>query len=144
MATRGRKSAASQKVVSIGGASARLEPPEHCRLTEDQRRVWDEIVNSLPGDYFRPGDGPLLAAYCMAADLHWQAYQLVMQHGIMICNEDNGRFYSNPAQQTMLMHASSMAQLAGKLRLCPSARYSTKSASTKTDNAAPSKKPWAA
>lgn len=144
MATRGRKSVASQKVVAIGATNARIEPPQHMTLDADMRQVWDEIVASLPADYFRPGDGPLLAAFCMATVFFTRAAEEVQAHGPMILNPDNGRYYANPAQQLLVTQTSAMAQLAGKLRLCPSARYSTKSASTKTDNAAPSKKPWAA
>ena len=144
MATRGRKSTASQKVVAIGATNARLQPPEHVPLDDDMRRVWDEIVNSLPADYFRPGDGPLLAAYCVATVFFVRAMEEVQAHGPMILNPDNGRYYANPAQQLLVTQTSAMAGLAVKLRLCPSARYSTKSASTKTDNSTRGKKPWEA
>lgn len=144
MVARGRKSAASQKVVAIGSGTARLEPPEHMALGDDERRVWDDIVRSLPADYFRPGDGPLLVAYCRATVFFEQAADLVSLHGPMILNPDNGRYYANPAQQLMVTQISAMKMLAGALRLSPSSRYSTKSASTKTDNSTRGKKPWEA
>ena len=141
MATRGRKSAAAQKLTLVGAAGARLTPPAHMPLDPDMQAVWDDIVNSLPADYFRPGDGPLLAAYCMATVFYTKAAGEVAHFGPTLM-DDKGRSYGNPAQQLLVTQASTMAQLAVKLRLCPSARYSTKSASTKTDNAGAAKKPW--
>lgn len=140
MATRGRKSAAAQKLTVVGSSTKRVAPPDD--LSPAQAEIWVAIANSLPADYFRPGDEPLLAAYCRAYDFHRQAAKLIETGGITLMDE-KGREYANPAQQMLNTQGSAMAQLAGKLRLCPSARYSTKSASTATDTAAVSKKPWA-
>ena len=141
MATRGRKSAASLKSVALSKiADNRLPPPED--LDGAPRELWLVITASLPADYFRPGDEPLLATYCRAYYLHRKAYDLIETGGITLI-DDKGREYANPAAQMLNTQGSVMAQMAGKLRLCPSSRYTTKSASTKTDNAGVAKKPWA-
>lgn len=125
---RGRKSAAELSSVVVLAAS-RIGPPEH--LTEAQAQEWRGIVDSLPGDYFRPGDVPLLAAYCVAASFYKRAAADMESRGMCI-TDDRGRESVNPAHQILTSQASAMAQMAVKLRLCPSARYSEKSAATKT------------
>lgn len=139
MATkRGRKSTAEMlTVVPISGQ--RLEPPEH--LTEEQAAEWRAIVDSLPADYFRPGDVPLLAAYCVASVFYKRAAADMQARGLTI-TDDRGREYVNPAHQVLTSQAAAMAQMAVKLRLCPSARYSEKQAATKAGSAAKPSRPW--
>lgn len=134
---RGPKSAADMTVVKATGA--RIQPPEH--LNDEQAGIWREIVDSLPADWFRPGDVPLLAAYCCADSFYRKAVAEMQASGIVKTN-DKGREYVNPAHQVLTSQASAMAQMAVKLRLCPSARYSEKQADTKTKNAGASRKPW--
>lgn len=136
---RGRKSAEDQlAVVPISGA--RMDPPAH--LSDAEASEWREIVNSLPAAYFRPSDVPLLAAYCTASAIYKQARHHVDEKGLVLIDE-RGRMTANPASQILTNQASSMAQLAVKLRLCPSARYTPKSAATKTASSGTGKKPWA-
>lgn len=141
MATRGRKSTASQRVAVVKMTDARLPAPDD--LSGPPLELWQVITASLPADYFRPGDEPLLATYCRAYHLHRKAFEIIEAGGITLM-DDKGREYANPAAQMLNTQGSVMAQMAGKLRLCPSSRYTTKSASTKTDNAGVAKKPWAA
>jgi len=139
MGTRGRKSAASLGVVPISGQ--RIAPPDH--LTDEQAEEWSAIVDSLPPDYFRPGDVSLLSAYVTASVFYRRASADMEARG-MTLTDDKGREYVNPAHQVLTSQASAMAQMAVKLRLCPSARYSEKAASTKTSRGSTSAKPWEA
>jgi P27 family predicted phage terminase small subunit len=123
------------RVVPMTGQ--RVQPPAH--LTVEQREEWESIVNSLPADYFRPGDIPLLASFCAASALYKKALLMIQEEGIVI--ELNGRKYAHPAKDVLTSQASAMAQMAVKLRLCPSARYSEKSAATKSSGGG-SKRPW--
>lgn len=41
---------------------ARPEPPSH--LTSDHKRIWRQVVNALPADWFGPETYPLLIQYC--------------------------------------------------------------------------------
>jgi P27 family predicted phage terminase small subunit len=148
---RGRKSAADLTVVRA--TDARVVPPEH--LTPAQLAEWLAIVNSLPADYFRPGDVPLLAAFCAASALYKEALALIQAEGVVMqpveyraFNEDGstksekfGRPIAHPAAPILTSQSSAMAQLATKLRLCPSARYTEKAAATKS-NGARGARPW--
>jgi P27 family predicted phage terminase small subunit len=123
---RGRKSLADLTVVKI--SDRRIQPPPG--LTEEQADQWRQIVDSLPADYFRPGDAPLLAAFCIAAVFHQRAADDIEQRGLCLC-DDKGREYVNPNHQMLTSQASAMAQMAVKLRLCPSARMTGKAAQGK-------------
>ena len=119
----------------------RIAAPEH--LTDDQAREWAAIVESLPPDYFRPGDVSLLAAY-VTASVFYRRSSADMESRGMTLTDERGREYVNPSHQVLTSQASAMAQMAVKLRLCPSARYSEKVASTKTSRGSTSAKPWEA
>jgi P27 family predicted phage terminase small subunit len=116
----------------------RIAPPAH--LTKAQADEWRSIVDSLPADYFRPGDVPLLGAYCTASVFYKRAAADLEVRGLYL-SDDKGREFVNPAHQVLTSQASAMAQMAVKLRLCPSARYTEKSAQTKTTRAG-AKRPW--
>lgn len=133
---RGRKSIGDLSVVRV--SDARIAPPDH--LDEAEAAEWRAIVDSLPADYFRPGDVPLLGAFCTASALYKQARAAIKRDGITV--EDGRRTYPHPAKDILTTQASSMAQMAVKLRLCPSARYTEKSAATKADQAAGARRPW--
>lgn len=141
MGTRGRKSLDEQSANVVTGFASRLAAPVH--LTPEQARGWREIVDSLPGDYFRPGDVPLLAAFCVAAGLYKQATAAVADDG-MVMTADKGRLYAHPGVSVMQNMAGSMAQMAVKLRLCPSARYTAKTGATKAGSRASGARPWEA
>lgn len=136
---RGRKSVSDLEVVRTI-SDARLEAPAH--LTEAQAAEWNEIVNSLPADYFRPGDVPLLAAFCTASAIYKEAQRHMEEHGMVITDE-HGRMRANPASQILTAQASSMAQMAVKLRLCPSARNSAGKAGRDSAGSGQAKRPWA-
>lgn len=114
MKQRGRKAAAT--VVAIkGGRIERPKPPND--LNRKEKRIFREIVESQPGGYFQPADIPLLAAYCR-----------------MVCRVDNlaAMIVDDPrdkeADQMLNGASRTMALLATKLRLCPSARLRQDSA----------------
>lgn len=133
---RGRKSSADLTLVAV--SDARISVPEH--LTEAQRAEWHLIVNSLPADWFRPADVPLLGAFCAASALYKEALLMIQAEGIVV-ETGVGRRGAHPAKDILTSQASAMAQMAVKLRLCPSARYTEKAAATKTSGAAGAR-PW--
>ena len=136
MGARGKKSSVELGVVSwLSGA--RLSVPAH--LDEAEAAEWRGIVNSLPADYFRPGDVPLLAEFCIASAMSKWCNATLKAEGAVI--SDDRRTWAHPAVSIQQMQRSAMAQLAVKLRLCPSARYTEKSAATKTASAG-AQRPW--
>ena len=63
MATRGRKSAASQSLMAAPMVETkRLSAPSH--LTDAEMEVWLSIVNDQPASAFTPTHAPLLEMYC--------------------------------------------------------------------------------
>lgn len=134
---RGRKSIADLTVVKV--SDQRIPAPS--TLTPEQAEEWTSIVNSLPADYFRPGDAPLLVAFCVAAVFHRRAAADIERRGISLCT-DKGHEYVNPSHQMLTSQASAMAQMAVKLRLCPSARMTGKSAQGKNGRSAKAVRPW--
>lgn len=139
MATkRGRKSTAEVLTV-VQMTGQRMPVPSH--LKAGPAAEWRAIVDSLPADYFRPGDVPLLAAYCQAATFYKAAAADLEARGMSL-TDDRGRESVNPVHQILTSQASAMAQMAVKLRLCPSARYTEKSASTKTARTGGAARPW--
>lgn len=138
MKKRGPKSAAELASVMVLVGS-RLPAPDH--LTVEQKAEWKSIVDSLPADYFRPGDIPLLAAYCIASTFYKRAAKDMEERGMTLM-DDKGREYVNPTHQVLTSQASAMAQMAVKLRLSINSRYSDQKAATKHGNAAAPKRPW--
>lgn len=57
-----RKSLAALSVASLDTVSRRIKPPAD--LPEPCRRIWAELVDSLPPDRFHASDRPLLVLYC--------------------------------------------------------------------------------
>ncbi len=136
---RGRKSLADLTLVAISGQ--RITPP--ASLTPEQADEWHQIVNSLPADYFRPGDAPLLAAFVVASVFHRRAATDIETRGFALVDE-RGREYVNPSHQMLTSQASAMAQMAVKLRLCPSARMTGKAAQSRNGGQATKARPWEA
>ena len=129
---RGRKSAASLTVVAL--APLRRLPKAPADLSKAAAELWDGIVRSLPADFFRPGDLPLLRAYCVATDRKAQVDAMVMEQGILFDGEPH------PGLKISRAEAALMASLAVKLRLCQSSRTRSESAALKEANAG--KRPW--
>lgn len=131
---------ASRKTAEVVRVSdARIAAPSH--LTPEQSVEWRGIVDSLPSDFFRPGDVPLLAAYCVASSFYKRAAADIESRG-MVLTDARGREYVNPAHNLLTSQAASMAQLAQKLRLCPSARVIGKLAGKMAGGPALPKRPW--
>jgi P27 family predicted phage terminase small subunit len=137
MGQRGKKSAAELSVVPVLG-DARMAAPS--TLTPDEASVWKGIVDSLPPDWFRPSDEPILAAYCQTAAQYEKATEELRAAPLTLTAE-NGRVYRHPLLTVQHTAALRLAALAGKLRLCPSSRYDHKKAFT-AGKTLPGKKPW--
>lgn len=133
---RGRPSSAALATVPRL-ASDRLQPPAH--LDEAEAVEWRAIVDSLPADFFRPGDIPLLSEFVIASAMAKWAKTIIKAEGAIV--DDGRRQWAHPAVTIQQMQRTAMAHMAVKLRLCPSSRYTEKSAQTKTKSAT-AKRPW--
>lgn len=129
---------ARSKLAVVDATGARVVPPTY--LTEQALKIWNEIIASQPADFFRPGDAPLLGAYCTAIWMFEQASVQITLEGIVI--DDGKRRTSHPAKDTLTSCAAIMSQMSVKLRLAQSSRYTEKTAATKTKSAN-GDRPWA-
>lgn len=140
MGARGTKSAASLNVVAATGQ--RLPVPDD--LSEFGKAEWGRIIDSLPADWLRPADAHLLRAYCVAAEVHRRATDVLAREGLTVMTA-TGTEKAHPASQIMALNASTMANIAVKLRLCPSSRYTAEKAGTRArQSAAVAGRPWQA
>jgi P27 family predicted phage terminase small subunit len=137
MKQRGRKSIGDLSVVEF--PDARVTPPT--TLTAAQTEEWWAIVNSLPADFFRPADVPLLAQFCRHSAMANYAAQLLEADGAILRTE-KGWPFPNPALQLLNSQSSAMATLASKLRLCPSARMVQVDASKQAGDGTRGARPW--
>lgn len=64
MGSRGRKSAAELSVASESAVVSIERPVAPSELTDEQKFVWQAIVNSEPADWFTKATRPMLAQYC--------------------------------------------------------------------------------
>jgi phage terminase small subunit len=129
---RGRKSAAALQSLAL--APMRKPPSPPLELSAAATELWQSITNSLPADFFQPGDLPLLQAYCTATDRKNQIDAAVLREGITLNGE------AHPGLRISRDEASLMASLAVKLRLCQSSRTRPESASLKAAHSG--LRPW--
>ena len=142
MGARGRKSAI-EKALSLVDVNPAARPAPPAGMNAVQSGTWRAIVASLPADWIRPSDVPMLAAYCAASETHGLA-TTALETAAMVLVADNGREYANPLIGIQASAANRMSTLAMKLRLCPSTRYRADMASTKAATVGAVAKPWEA
>jgi P27 family predicted phage terminase small subunit len=125
----------------VRATGARLTAPAD--LSAAEREHWIAIVDSLPADFFRPSDAHLLRSYCIASAFYTMAADEMKRDGITIVDAASGRSRPHPAATILTSQASAMAQMAVKLRLCPSSRTTSARAETKAKaSVAAAKRPW--
>ena len=137
MGSRGRRSEADLAVVVVDSAERR-PPPD--TLSQAEAGIWGSIMESLPADWFRPSDWPILAAYCQTAVQYEQATTELRGEPLTL-TADNGRIYRHPLLAIQHTAALRLAALAVKLRLCPSSRMRQDATGAK-GKMQPGSKPW--
>ncbi len=129
---RGRKSAASLSIVAL--ESVRRPPKPPAGLSVAAADLWTSNTSSLPADFFRPGDLPLLEAYCIAADRKRWIDAEILKDGIVVEGAPH------PGLRMSRDEAGLLATLAVKLRLCQSSRTRPDNAGLKTAHSGA--RPW--
>lgn len=131
-----RKSLAALSVASLDTVSRRIKPPAD--LPEPCRRIWVELVDSLPPDRFHTSDRPLLVLYCRALHQAELAFEALEQYGAAA--DDS----VSPWQRVADSAVKQAATLATKLRLCPQSRLDRTVAGPAARGGDASNKPWEA
>lgn len=121
MGARGKKSESHLSGLPFG----EKRPAPQIGMTKAAREKWKKIVASLPATHFRPGDLDLLRAYCEAAALHAKA---IKEIELMPVIETEFTVKVSPWVAVQTATASTMAQMATKLRLCVNSRQTNKQA----------------
>lgn len=140
MGDRGRKSAADLSVAASNVVTLTKRPEPADGLSEREGEIWQKIVESLPVDWFSPGDLPLLVAYVRAIALHERVSEEAAHAEFTIRGAQGGEVV-NPIFKIQDMAARQMASLAVKLRLSQSAKWTEQKAATKSAKAKTAR-PW--
>ena len=115
-----RKSAASLTVVQLDGRASRLRPP--ASLSDPERAIFVDLVESCQASHFRKSDLPLLVRYAEACALADLAAEHLRKDGPVI-------FGKPSAWLTVQGQAlKSMVALSMRLRLSPQSRLDPKTA----------------
>jgi hypothetical protein len=134
MATRGRKSAASQEVAAVSITQAIERPDAPYDLTDEESTEWWAVINRMPADWFPRETHPLLVQYCR----HTVRARRIAQ--IITSAEADEEFdllrYDRLAKMAE-RESRILASLATKLRISQQTRYD-KSRKTGTQ----AKPPW--
>ena len=105
--------------------------------------MWKEIVSSFPAGHFSPCDRALLEAFVNAAVRVAELARVLDTEGVMIANPSTGRKQIHAAFIAHTTACGTLSLLAGKLRICPSARMRQDAADAKpVAKAAEIKRPW--
>jgi P27 family predicted phage terminase small subunit len=93
-------------------------------LRDIHKSYWTEVVNSKPHDYFNDGDVHLLKLYCrVAADIDRLDGEIEAEGSVVL--NMRGNPVVNPRILVRSIAETRLLTLSTKLRLQPSARYSS-------------------
>jgi phage terminase small subunit len=121
---KGRKTAAQKAAEALRPSPEFHQPPEH--LSKDAVAIWISIIETLPTGHFLVSDLPLLCEFCETAALIRQMREKF--NGEVTVVKSTGNLVMNPQLTAINRTQSILAALAGKLRICPSARLSASKA----------------
>jgi hypothetical protein len=113
----------------------RLHPPAD--MTADQAKIWQEVVDAKPVDWFAEDTAPLLAEYCRAAAM---CNTLATMVEAAIAGGEVKEL--KDVMQMRDMESRRLTSIGTKLRLTNQARYTPQAAATATKRVAGGKKPW--
>ena len=118
--------------VQVDGRPPRLVPP--ASLSKDERKLFLDIVDTLPPEHFRPSDLILLCRYVENAALSPQAAAELRGNAVL----DDGKANSWLAISEKTIRA--LVSLSMRLRLSPQARLDAKAATRERQHIGP--RPW--
>lgn len=119
MGARGKKPKGALAVITPQTVK-RLEPPDG--MSERDAQMFRDIVAKNPADQFKVQDVPLLREYCEACGRSQDAQDAIDMFGLLVPSGSKDSLKANPAIAVRTACAGVMAQLATKLKLCPSCR----------------------
>ena len=111
-----------------------IKPPRCATwLPKNAKKIWRQIVNANPPDWFRDSDLPLLESYCLSYSQMRDAVATVETEGSYV-NNAAGSLIAHPGLKIIHDSTSRMTTMAVKLRICPNARHSDNAATSSKAN----------
>ena len=98
----------------------KITPPES--MTADGKKLWKQLVESIPNENLCLSDMPILEIYCETMVTFRKSKQHVDLQGEVIISESTGNNMVNPWFTVMINAAGRITSLSTKLRLSPSSR----------------------
>lgn len=95
-------------------ATGTLQKPSN--LGSYASSVWDQILESMPDNFYCAADSHLLAAYCQCAEFHEVAAQRIAEYGAVV----DGQY--SPWSRILRDQAQRMTMLSKHLGLTPASR----------------------
>lgn len=90
-------------------------------LSQRQAATWRHVVEHAALGQLKAVDGPVLACFCIASDMHREAAERLEAEGLLTDGRDSGRV-KNPLTTIMSQSAVAMMRAAAELGLTPIAR----------------------
>lgn len=128
-----KPSSASLSVVPVV-AMTRMAPPRG--LSDDESRLWREVVDSKPVEWFQPDSAPLLTEYVRAVVM---SGQLDAQLKAALVGSETGELKALLDMRDK--ESKRVVSIATKLRLTQQSRYTPQAAATANKKAAGGR-PW--
>ena len=128
-----KPSSASLSVVPVV-AMTRMAPPRG--LSDDESRLWREVVDSKPVEWFQPDSAPLLTEYVRAVVM---SGQLDTQVKAALVGSETGELKALLDMRDK--ESKRVVSIATKLRLTQQSRYTPQAAATANKKAAGGR-PW--
>ena len=143
MRTRGRRSAAEDGVVVVGGFAKRPDPPRS--LTYRQEQIWREVVASEPVEFFNTGALRLLlkdyCCHCEAAENITSVLNTITPACLTTPSES---YRYDDLLKMRERETRAAGNIATRLRLTNQSRIQPRTAGTMVEQTARTAKPWQA
>lgn len=126
----------SAESLSIAAVSIPVRPDPPKDMTKYQKQIWVDVVNTKPPEWFESDTFPILRAYCVASQRHFDISKQLDKIGIE----------ADEAKDLMRMedmYAKQLKALGVSMRLTQQSRYTPLSATTADKKAKGGSKPWA-
>jgi hypothetical protein len=125
----------SAESLSIAAISIPVRPDPPSDFTPEQSKIWRDVVNTKPPEWFESDTYPILRAYCVAADYH-----VKIQKEMDTLKITDATFRS--LLDLLTKQAKVIGELAVKMRLTQQSRYTPKAANTANKRVSGGGKPW--
>ncbi|HEY1723970.1 MAG TPA: hypothetical protein VGF89_01000 [Steroidobacteraceae bacterium] len=134
----GRKSAAERHLASVTVLPVgQLKPPDE--LTEEQGKIWTEIVQSKPDDWFGRDSHALLVNYCIAV-IRRRAITREIERKMGLKRPNVGQL--EKLHEMERRQIATISSLSTKMRLSQQSKYGPRAADTASKHYPGVQKPW--